>query len=96
MGLAAVAELVEATDPVAAVVRVVAQAELDPAAAVAEARAPALAGRSASVRSSKITSTSRWPHLGHTFSQPRRARTRSSWALDILDRPSIPRSFASS
>jgi hypothetical protein len=30
------------------------------------------------------------------FRQRRRSRSRSSWAFDIFERPSIPRSFASS
>jgi len=48
----------------------------------------------------KITSMSRSlrssrPKASHAH-RPRRARARSSCALDILERPSIPRSFASS
>jgi hypothetical protein len=43
-----------------------------------------------------ITSRSGGTHAAARHGQLRRAMARSSWALDILERPSIPRSLASS
>jgi hypothetical protein len=72
-----------------------------PAAAAAAALAPARGARSRS--SPSWSSSDPPPGLGGRFSGPLlvgvqrcRARTRSSCAFDIFERPSIPRSFASS
>jgi hypothetical protein len=81
----------------------VARADRAPVVGGARAPAPARAARSASVRwsrSSKDHLRSRWHALiwAHVPSshQLRRARARWSCAFDILERPSIPLSFASS